>query len=132
MNQWHNAPKERTTSSNLTDLGWDVVRTLDLSRRTPSQADVVGGEATANACGVAVAKLQGHSWAPNLVNGKKMNVGTTSIAPTIARDEGKARCQLMLSMWGGGAVVVRARESRVHGKGLQRVRSEVARRGGRW
>jgi len=29
-----------------------------------------------NACGVAVAMLQGHSWTPTLSNGWKVNVGT--------------------------------------------------------
>lgn len=132
MNQWHNASQAETTSSNLMDSGWVVVRIHEFIVENSSSVDVAEREAIVKACGVATAKLQGQNWAPHLVSGKKMNVGTTLTAPTIVCDEGKARCQLMLPMWGGGAVVVRARESRVHGEGLQRDRSEEARRGGRW
>jgi hypothetical protein len=46
---------------------------------------------------------------------------------------GKARRQLMIRGWGGGSVVVRGRESRLHGEGTQRVRDVGAgRSGGRW
>ena len=34
-----------------------------------------------NACGVAVARLQGHSWTPTLSNGWKVNVGTIPPVP---------------------------------------------------
>ena len=45
---------------------------------------------------------------------------------------GKARRRPMPSGWGGGPVVVRGRESRSHGEGVQRVRSIKADRGVRW
>ena len=35
--------------------------------------------------------------------------------------DGKARCWLMLPGWDGGPVVVRGRESRPHGEGVQHV-----------
>ena len=38
-------------------------------------------EATVKVCGVAVARLQGHSWAPTLSNGQKVNVGTILSVP---------------------------------------------------
>ncbi len=66
------ASQERTTSSNLTDMGWAAVRT-----RTFTGGELLGRlmslakEATVKACGVAVAKPQGHSWAPNLLNGSR-------------------------------------------------------------
>lgn len=88
-----------------------------------------------NACGVAVARPQGHSWAPNLSNGLKVNVGTSRLVPSSARCqrvEGKACRRLMPTGWGGGVVVVRGRESRSHGEGPQCVRSINADRGGRW
>lgn len=85
-----------------------------------------------NLCGVTVAKLQGHSWAPNPTNGWRVNVGTTVAVPSGLWVEGKARCQLMLPQWGGGVVVVRAQESCVQGEGLQRVRGLPAKQGGRW
>ena len=58
-------------------------------------------------------------------------MGTTLAAPSGLTVVGKARCQLMLPVWGGGVVVVRAQESCVHGEGLQRSRSRNAQRGGR-
>ena len=79
-----------------------------------------------NACGVAVAMLGGHSWTPTLSNGWKVNVGTIPLVG------GKACCRLMPLGWGGGPVVVRDRESRSHGEGVQCVRSGCADRGGRW
>ncbi len=95
----------------------------------------VDREATAKICGVVVAMLQGHSWAPTLSNGSRVNVGTTPAVPDPASSllvGGKTRCRLMPLGWGGGPVVVRGRESRPHGEGVQRVRSIDADRGGRW
>ena len=66
-------------------------------------------------CGVAMARLQGHSWPPTPLKGSRVNVGITSSAPAIMA--GKTRRRSMPAKWGGGPVVVRARESRVHGKG---------------
>ena len=86
-------------------------------------------------CGVVVAMLQGHSWAPHPSNGSRVNVGTIPVAPSpasILLVGGKARRRLMPPGWGGGPVVVRDRESRSHGEGVQRVRSINADRGGRW
>ena len=88
-----------------------------------------------NACGVAVARLQGHSWAPTLSNGWKVNVGTILSVPSpasIMLVGGKACCRLMPTGWGGGPVVVRDGESRSHGEGVQCVRSRNVDRGGRW
>jgi hypothetical protein len=77
-------------------------------------------------CGVAVARPQGHSWAPNPTNGLGVNVGTIPTAPFSVSGQligGKVCRQLMPTGWGGGVVVVRGRESRLHGEGPQRVRS---------
>ena len=97
--------------------------------------DVAGREAAPKACGVGVARLQGHSWAPNPSKGSRVNVGTISSVPFPASSPlvgGNARRQRMLAGWDGGPVVVRARESRAHGEGVQCVRSIHADRGGRW
>ena len=131
-NQRQKAPQDETTSSNLTDLGWVAARTrlAWASWGTPGSVDIADREVTVKDCGVAVARLQGHSWAPTPLKGSRVNVGTTSPVPgTMA---GKTCCRSMLAKWGGGPVVVRARESRVHGEGVQCVRSMDARRGGRW
>ena len=87
------------------------------------------------ACGVAVARLQGHSWAPTLSMGSRVNVGTTLAVPFPASDllvGGKVRRRPMSPRWGGGPVVVRGRESRSHGEGVQRVRGINALAGVRW
>jgi hypothetical protein len=85
-----------------------------------------------NVCGVAVAMLQEQSWVPTLSNGWRVNVGTIPVAPAPVRScgpGGKARRQLTLPEWGGGPVVVRGRESRLHaplvgaGEGVQHARS---------
>jgi len=87
-----------------------------------------------NACGVAVAMLQGHSWAPTPSKGSRVNVGTILAVPSPASGllvGGKVRRRLMPPGWDGGPVVVRGRESRSHGEGVQRVRSLNVKRGGR-
>ena len=66
-NQRLKAPQVERTGSNLGDMG------RDSSARRPLVAGgdsfgrylFVGPEATGKACGVPVAMLQGHSWAPN-------------------------------------------------------------------
>jgi hypothetical protein len=87
-------------------------------------------------CGVIAAMLQGHSWAPIPSNGSRVNVGTTPVAPDLVRsqraDLGKARRRLTRPGRGGGSVVVRGRESRSHGEGVQRDRGIFASAGVRW
>ena len=99
---------------------------------TPPSGHVADVEATVNACGVAVAMLQGHSWAPTLSNGWRVNVGTISGVPFPASGQlagGKTRRRSMPPGWGGGPVVVRGRESRSPGEGRQRERNDET---GRW
>lgn len=113
-----NAHPHRTTV-------WGTLRLVDVASR----------EATVNICGVAVAMLQGHSWTPTPSNDWRMNVGTILPVPLhhLSRMvDGKARRRLTLVGWGGGPVVVRGRESRPHGEGVQCVSSINADRGGRW
>lgn len=134
-NQRLNASQEQTTSSNLTDVGWAAVRTrVNRHGELLRSVDVADREATLKACGVGVARPQGHSWAPHPSNGPMVNVGTKPMAPypvSIRLTGGKARRRLMPSAWDGGPVVVRGRESRPHGEGVQRVRGFQATRGGR-
>ncbi len=104
-------------------------------RGTSMSVRFADGEATMIACGVVVAMLQGHGWAPTLSNGSRVNVGTTPAIPAPANSllvGGMTRRRLMSPGWGGGPVVVRGRESRSHGEGVQCVRSPKADRGGRW
>jgi hypothetical protein len=134
VNQRMNASQERTTSSKPDGYGLGCGAYLHEVRRTPWSVDIADREATVKACGVAVAKPQGHSWAPHPLNGSRMNVGTTPAAPYPASSQlvgGKTCRSSTLPEWGGGVVVVRGRESRLHGEGPQRVRSNRADRGGR-
>ena len=104
-------------------------------RETPQSGDVADLEATVKACGVVVAMLQGYSWAPTPSSGSRVNVGTIVETPSPADSQsvdGKARRQPTSPRRDGGPVVVRGRESRSHGEGVQRVRSIGADRGGRW
>ena len=72
MNQCVKASQERTTSSNLTDMGWVAVRTRAVTcGKLAGRLMSPSREATVKVCGVAVAKPQGQSWAPNLWNGSR-------------------------------------------------------------
>jgi hypothetical protein len=122
------------SSAHLRDNGDDIVVCV-AGRGTPGLGDVAGREATVKACGVAVAMLQGHSWAPTPSIGSAVNVGTIPAVPDPHRHlrcGGNARRRPMPPGWGGGPVVVRDRESRSHGEGVQRVRGTDAGRGVRW
>ena len=119
--------------------GWGLGSSAHLHRElalqaTPRPIDVVGQEATAKFCGVVVAMLQGYSWAPTPSKGSSVNVGTISpvLQPASVLGGRKARRRSVPMRWGGGPVVVRDRESRLHGEGVQRDRSIFAKRGGRW
>lgn len=128
-------PLKRAANSNLVDQGWFAARTHAPAWGTLVPVDVAGAEATVNACGVVVARLQGHSWAPTPSNGSTVNVGTIPAVPSPIGSqpfEGKTCRRLMPPGWGGGPVVVRGRESRPHGEGAQCVRSINADPGVRW
>jgi len=71
LNQCSKASQAETTSSNLTDLGWVAARTRALCGELPRLVNVAGREATLKVCGVGVAMLQGHSWAPNPTSGQE-------------------------------------------------------------
>jgi hypothetical protein len=129
-------PSRRSTSSNLADVGWAAARTHDLvAWGTPEPVDVAGREASGKACGVPEARLLGHSWAPTPSNGLVVNMGTNlSLPPPEGHPlpAGTVHRPPLAMGWGGGPVVVRGRESRPHGEGVQRVRSIHATPGGRW
>jgi hypothetical protein len=82
-----------------------------------------------NACGVAVGEAAAAKLGADPVDRYMVNVGTVVVSPFPASSQlvgGQAHRRLMTRRRGGGFVVVRARESRVHGEGTQLVRSEVA------
>ena len=101
----------------------------------------LGREATVKACGVVVARLQGHSWAPNPSKRFQVNVGTIPAVPSPASmmlAGGKARRRLMPPGWDGGPVVVAGARPAGGGKaghmakGSSRFAASDADRGGRW
>ncbi len=132
-NQRLNASQERPTSSNLADLGWVAARARKV-RATSTPIEIVGAKAISKVCGVDMARPQEQSWAPPPSNGHEVNVGTIASVPSPPGHVGggNARCRRMLARWDGGPVVVRGRESRSHGEGVQRDRRMEAERGGRW
>jgi len=90
---------------------------------TPKPESVAGGEATRKACGVLVARLQGHSRAPILPTESLVNVGTVPSSPSQPAQPGLVAGMVHRRPRavgrGGGSVVVRGRESRPHGEGTQ-------------
>ena len=72
MNPWRKTSQDRTTSSNLTDMGWVAARSHGLAVvNSPVGPHIAGREAAVKACGVTAAKLLGKSGTPHLVNGGK-------------------------------------------------------------
>ena len=69
------------------------------------------------------------------VKGNMVNMGTIPKSPSpsyLQYEDGQAHRRLMALGWGGGFVVVRGRESRLQGEGIQRTRSRsTAMPGGR-
>jgi hypothetical protein len=73
-------------------------------------------------CGVPVARLQEHSWAPTPPTGCMVNVGTPRGLPSptvVQTGGGQAGRRLLAPGEDGALVVVRGRESRPHGEGGQ-------------
>ena len=94
------------------DLGWSAARTHPAGWGTPAPVDVAGTEAMVKACGVAVAMLQGHNWAPTPSNGSTVNVGTIPVVPFPASSllvGGKTCRRFMPLGWDGAQCVRRLR-----------------------
>ena len=123
-------PLKCGTGSNLVDAGRAAVRVEPShGETTPKPATDVGGEATVNVCGVAVGEAAGVELGADPVDRCMVNVGTVAALPFPASSQlvdGQVHRRLTTPERGGGSVVVRARESRAHGEGTQRVRSTVA------
>jgi hypothetical protein len=93
-------------------------------------------------CGVAMARLPGHSWAPSSTTGRMSERGNRLGSPSwlaIQAASGQVRRRLMIRGRDGASVVVvgvaphqGGRESRPQGEGRQQVRSRgVGMPGGR-
>jgi hypothetical protein len=123
-------PLKRGTGSNLVDAGRAAARVEPShGETTPKPASDVGGEATVNACGVAVGEAAGVELGADPVDRYMVNVGTVPGLPYPASSQlvgGQVHRRLLTPGRGGGSVVVRAQESWAHGEGTQRVRRAVA------
>lgn len=72
MNQRTKASQANTTSFNLMDMGWVVAHGRAVTRgRLLERSMSLNEEAMVKACGVTMAKPQGHSWAPHSWSGSK-------------------------------------------------------------
>jgi hypothetical protein len=123
-------PLKCGTGSNLVDVGRAAVCVEPSDgETTPKPTFDVGGEATVNVCGVAVGEAAAAKLGVDPVDRYMVNVGTVPVLPFPASSQlvgGQVHRRLMMPGRGGGFVVVRARESRVHGEGTQQVRRAVA------
>lgn len=137
MNQWLN-PLKGGTGSNLVDLGRATVRDGFYcgGRRLRSRLSMPVGRPSPQCCGFGGGEAVAAKLGADPVDRDIVNVGTLPglpSLPSIGLGGGQAHRQLTTPAGGGGSVVVRARESRVHGEGTQRVRSDRDRMsGGRW
>ena len=126
VNQWLN-PLKRGTGSNLVDAGRGAVHAeLTESEATPIPGNVgrVGGhtESLRRRCGEAA----GEELDADPADRYMVNVGTVPESPSPPPSQGgdgQAHRQLMTRGWDGASVVVRARESRVHGEWRQQARN---------
>lgn len=129
VNQWLTL-RNRGTGSNLVDMG-----------RVAVHADRMDGEATSGTvvdagsggCEECLWRTRSDAAGEELdaapADRHTVNMGTLPCLPSPARSQrfgGQGRLRLWGVGGGGAAVVVRGRESRPHGQGRQRVRSERA------
>ena len=133
VNQWLN-PLKRETGSNLVDAGRVAVHAEPTQgEATPISGNVgrVGGhtECLRRRCGDAVGEELGADPADRYM----VNVGTIFEPPSPLPSQGgggQAHRRLTARGWDGASVVVRARESRVHGEGRQQARNSGTARPG--
>ena len=126
VNQWLN-PLKCGTSSNLVDMGWAAacVDSID-EKATPTSVIDADQEVTMKCLRRSRDKAAGAKLGADPVNRHMVNVGTIPgpSHPLCSQHEGgQVHRRLVTPGWGGGSVVVRGRESRLHGEGTQRIRS---------
>lgn len=137
MNQWLN-PLKGGTGSNLVDVGRATVRADQDVRgqRLRSRLLMSTGRPSPQYCGIGDGEAVAAELGADPADRDIVNVGTILKSPSPSSsllDGGQVHHQLTTPGWGGGSVVVRGRESRLHGKGTQRVRSRCdGMPGGRW
>jgi hypothetical protein len=143
VNQWQ-SPVSGVPTPNLADMGRSAARAHRGCRggrlRRPGQ--IAGPKAIVKDCGVAMARLPGHSWAPTSSTGRMSERGNRLGSPSwlaIQVASGQVCRRLMTRGRDGASVLVvgvathqGGRESRPQGEGRQQVRSRgVGMPGGR-
>lgn len=138
VNQWWN-PLKGGTGSNLVDLGRATVRVDEdvRRRRLRSRLFAPVGRPSPRCCGFGGGEAVAAELGADPVDRHTVNVGTlvgSPSPPPSQGGDGQAHRRLMAWRGGGGSVVVRGRESRLHGEGTQRVRRRCdgTPGGGRW
>jgi len=121
-------PRKRCASSNLVDTGWFAARGRGIpggcGGQLRSRSAFVGQEASGNSLRRTTGDAAGAEPGTSSVNRCAVNVGTLAGRPFPAMPSRERAGSLSAvgQSGGGGPVVVRARESRVHGEGVQQVR----------
>ena len=141
MNQWQN-PVSGVPTRNLADGLVSSARLPAMVGDSQGRWQIAGPEAMVKVCGVAMARLPGHSWAPTSSTGRMSERGNRLGSPSwlaIQAASGQVRRRLMTRRRDGASVLVvgvathqGGRESRPQGEGRQQVRSRgVGMPGGR-
>ena len=143
MNQWQ-SPVSGVPAPNLADMGRSAAHAhrADRGERLRMPGEIAGTEAMVKICGVAMARLPGHSWSPTSTTGRMSERGNRLGSPSwlaIQVASGQVRRRLMIRRRDGASVLVvgvathqGGRESRPQGEGRQQVRSRgVGMPGGR-
>ena len=110
MNQWQ-SPVSGVPAPNLADIGRSAARAHRSYRggRLRMPGEIAGTEAMVMDCGVAMARLPGHSWAPSLSTGRMSERGNRLGSPSwlaIHVASGQVRRRLMTRRRDGASVLV--------------------------
>jgi hypothetical protein len=143
VNQWQ-SPVSGVPAPNLADMGRSAARAhrADRGGRLRMPGEIAGPEVMVKVCGVAMARLPGHSWSPTSTTGRMSERGNRLGSPSWLANQvasGQVHRRLMTRRRDGASVLVvgvathqGGRESRPQGEGRQQVRSRgVGMPGGR-
>jgi len=126
VNQWSNL-RNCGTGSNLADLGRDAVRAERIhGEATPVPVIDAGAGGREESLRRTRGDAAGAELGTDPADRHTVNMGTLSCSPDplcCQHSGGQGRRRLKGAAGGGAAVVVRGRESRLHGEGRQRDRS---------
>jgi len=129
VNQWWNL-RNRGTGSNLADLGRAAVHAdLTDGKATLGTAIDVGSGGHEECLRRTRGDAAGAELDTDPADRHTVNMGTLPHLPfpaCLQHVGGQGRCHLRCGAGGGAAVVVRGRESRLHGEGRQQAGNDVA------